>query len=385
MGKIYFINNIVDKSLKEKFSYSVAANNWQKNFYKNLSHIAKERVIGITIIFSRIYPLGKCIIPWLYYKDKNKNGLFYINFILIRGITIFISLLYFFIKNIRKNDKIIIYNINLPIILPIILIKKFINIKLIVIVADIFVNNENKENKIREIIDKFSFIIQKILIKKIDVIIAVNKLILEDFKINNGVVLGGGVNREDKKEKFDIKLKKKKKVIFAGRIDHLNGIDFLLDAFDYIKNKNIELYIYGKGPLLELVKIKEKINPNVHYGGYIEEQEMMNELIKGDLLIIPRRKTLKTLRYTFPSKLYEYLLSGTPVLITNIPGLEDDFKKYLYVKDTENPEVLMAEIEEILSISSEKLNLKGKLAQNFILKEKNWKKEVKRVYNSVIK
>ena len=78
------------------------------------------------------------------------------------------------------------------------------------------------------------------------------------------------------------------------------------------------------------------------------------------------------------------MLSGTPVLMTKIPGLGKEYEEYIYMKDTEDPQEFSEFMEVILNFPEEILIEKGKKAQKFITDQKNWEKQVKRVYNEVI-
>ena len=133
-----------------------------------------------------------------------------------------------------------------------------------------------------------------------------------------------------------------------------------------------------------MVEKESKNNPKIIYKGFVSNEKIKNILLNGDLLIIPRLKSIKTLRYTFPSKLFEYMLSGTPVLMTKIPGLGKEYEKYIYMKDTEDIQEFSGFMKLILNFSEEILIEKGKKAQKFITEQKNWEKQVKRVYNEVI-
>ena len=383
---IIFIGNIVDKEICNTLSScSPAGNKWQKNFIKNLEEISNEKIINLSILPLRVFPLSKDI---SIKKFKNKNRevsklIPYLNVLFLKKISIFISVIYYLIKNGKENDKIIIYNLYSPVFLAVNIFQQFCKIKLIGIIADIIVENDLKYKGLKKTLYEFEGKVQKRFLQNLDEVIAVNELILKDFNIKHGTTLEGGVEtlKVEKKDKLNHKTRR---IIFAGTLDNLNGIEFLLKSFSKLGNDDIELHIYGRGPLANMVEKESKNNPKIIYKGFVSNEKIKNILLNGDLLIIPRLKSIKTLRYTFPSKLFEYMLSGTPVLMTKIPGLGKEYEKYIYMKDTEDIQEFSGFMKLILNFSEEILIEKGKKAQKFITEQKNWEKQVKRVYNEVI-
>ena len=67
----------------------------------------------------------------------------------------------------------------------------------------------------------------------------------------------------------------------------------------------------------------------------------------------------------------EYMLSGTPLLTTNLPAMPKEYKKYIYIIENETIEGIRKKIEEILELNSEELLEKGKNAREFVIKNKN--------------
>ena len=65
------------------------------------------------------------------------------------------------------------------------------------------------------------------------------------------------------------------------------------------------------------------------------------------------------------------MASGTPLLTTKLPGIPKEYYKYIYFFDEENVEGMARTIKEVINKEIDDLNLKGRLAQHFVLKEKN--------------
>ena len=126
------------------------------------------------------------------------------------------------------------------------------------------------------------------------------------------------------------------KICFAGYIDgKKEGFDILLEAISNISTqRTIELYLYGiltennKRALWNLAATFG-LSDKVHYMGNIDPDALLNEFSKYHLLILPRPLRPQT-KYGFSTKLSEYLLSGVPVLLTDVSD------NSLYIKDNYN-------------------------------------------------
>jgi glycosyltransferase involved in cell wall biosynthesis len=126
------------------------------------------------------------------------------------------------------------------------------------------------------------------------------------------------------------------RICFAGVISCIKeGFDILFEALQKVNSvKNVQLYLYG--PLhendknaLEKLVTAFNLSDKVFYVGNIDPDELLKEFVKYHLLILPRPLNLQT-KYGFSTKLSEYLVSGVPVLVTDVSD------NTLYIKDKIN-------------------------------------------------
>ncbi len=104
-----------------------------------------------------------------------------------------------------------------------------------------------------------------------------------------------------------------------------------IEAIRLVNEKSIivRLNIFGhieKNEAKKLFKLIHIINGKdfIQYHGEIEKEKLFSEMAKMNLLVLPRPNNLQN-KYGFSTKLGEYMISGVPVLVTNV----SDNSKYI--------------------------------------------------------
>lgn len=164
---------------------------------------------------------------------------------------------------------------------------------------------------------------------------------------------------------------KTKKCMYAGLLDARYGVKDMVEGFILADIPNTELHVYGNGPYVpELQKTVQK-HSNVIYHGTAMNDEVVRAEMNADLLINPRPTGEEFTKYSFPSKNMEYMASGTPVLTTNLPGMPEDYKPYVYLIEDETPEGIAYMIKSVLEFPDLTRINKGMDAQRYVLEKKN--------------
>lgn len=165
-------------------------------------------------------------------------------------------------------------------------------------------------------------------------------------------------------------------IVYTGAITKYCGIDRLIEACRQLSQHYvIELHVYGRE-----AKRKDFFSQQsfVEFHGFVTHEEASMAQFNANLVVNPRIIHNMISQTTFPSKLFEYILSGTPVLITKIDGIPNEYFNYVFSCDDDYNSIAYA-IENIMHMDPEMLRTNILSSQEFLYKEKNWDHQIARL------
>lgn len=179
---------------------------------------------------------------------------------------------------------------------------------------------------------------------------------------------------------------KKKAVMYSGKLDEQYGIKMLVDAFMSIQDSDIELWITGGGNTEAYIKeCAEKDNRIKFYGFLPSRQDVLQKQAEASLLINMRLPSESASGYCFPSKLFEYMATGTPVLSFDIAGIPREYLQYLLIIEKESTEALREKMQLALRLDKKELECLGNRASTFIKTKKTNRVQSGRIWDYVNK
>jgi glycosyltransferase involved in cell wall biosynthesis len=119
-------------------------------------------------------------------------------------------------------------------------------------------------------------------------------------------------------------------VMFHGSIVERHGLDLAVTAMRSLlaRRPDAELRIYGKSnPYLQQVLVEAErlgISQNVRHLGALDQSGIASAIDACDVGIIPNRRSIFT-EINTPTRIFEYLARGKPVIAPNSPGITDYF------------------------------------------------------------
>jgi glycosyltransferase involved in cell wall biosynthesis len=172
---------------------------------------------------------------------------------------------------------------------------------------------------------------------------------------------------------------KKKIILYTGALWKKDaGIEYLTEGFINSELVGYELHFYGTGELVDWIKEIEKNNSQVKYMGCVTNQEIVRLQTEATLLVNPRPSSEKFCEYSFPSKTIEYMLSGTPVLMTKLPGVPKEYFDFVLTIDNETPEGISNTLKNIDKNYDHLVDL-GLKAREFVYNNKNPIKQANKI------
>lgn len=166
--------------------------------------------------------------------------------------------------------------------------------------------------------------------------------------------------------------------MYAGSFASQYALDTLVAAFERAC-VDAELHLYGNPAEGEALISKFPNCKKTRYMGILSQSEVFERMKEATLLVNPRPSNLELAKYSCPSKTFEYMASGTPVLMTRLPGLPEEYHSYLYFFEEETEDGFKDTLEKVLSKDSAELRAKGTEACNFLKNEKSSVRQVQRI------
>jgi glycosyltransferase involved in cell wall biosynthesis len=170
---------------------------------------------------------------------------------------------------------------------------------------------------------------------------------------------------------YDVELKiSKNAILYAGALYEKFGIKTLINVFNNLPG-NYELWLFGYGDMIEYISQMSKSNPKILFFGNISNSLVLDYQKKARLLVNPRPINHEFTKYSFPSKILEYMSSGTPVLTTKLAGIPPEYDdKLLYFED-DSYNGIMNGLVKYLNYSDDELFEIGNKSIEFIRVQKN--------------
>jgi glycosyltransferase involved in cell wall biosynthesis len=161
-------------------------------------------------------------------------------------------------------------------------------------------------------------------------------------------------------------------IVASGSLDEVNGVIELLEAFRLLPDPHYRLTIAGGGPLESFVRAAAARDSRICYAGLLPFAEVLDLYRRADLLANVRLTQRIDSQYFFPSKLMEYLASGTPVLSTSTGHLESEYGDFVFLASDESPEGLARAIEQAAATSGDVRTDMARRARAYMLANKTW-------------
>lgn len=363
--KAYYSNN-------KKIVFENSANKFQNKILYGLRCVSKNLSV-ISAPFIGAYPNLSKLVRFKKIKRSNVPNLTYVSFLNIwglRNISRKKTLKKALVDHIKKCDKseilIIGYSAHEPIIEAAVYAKTIDSrIKICLIVPDLpqYMNLSSNRSNIYDFMKNIdSKKIDKYL-KSVDTFMILSKYMKEPLSIDNRpyiVIEGIAENLVDPNHNF--KRNEIKNIVYTGKLLEQYGLKNLVDAFIKTDNKDLRLILCGDGDCEQYILDAAATDSRIVFMGKVSAEKAVEVQKEAFILINPRENRGEYVKYSFPSKLIEYLQTGNPVVSYYLSGMPDCYSDFLYlIEDSDNPaNSIIDAIDVVLTDSDYIINQKYK-------------------------
>lgn len=177
-----------------------------------------------------------------------------------------------------------------------------------------------------------------------DLTVVLNSAPMPETGTAGGPARASGASRQDDRFVF----------VYHGLVSDLYDLPLVLDALAALRRRgwNAHLRVIGDGP--ELPRLREQaerleLGAGVRFDGYVAPERIPAMLAECDAGVVPLADRGYT-RYALPTKLFECLAAGLPVVTTRMPTVEhyfgDDVVAYAAAGDVASLEAAMTRFRE---------------------------------------
>ena len=148
-------------------------------------------------------------------------------------------------------------------------------------------------------------------------------------------------------------------VAYIGSFQPFKGIDVLLDALRELRDPSVHLLAIGGRTDRAVARVRERVQTlgltdRVTLTGWLPYTELESLLDRVSVGVIPLRNTFYNRYLTAPSKLFDYLSRGIPIVASDLPSIRDfmDHKKEGLLIRPDDPHRLTAALRQLLASES---------------------------------
>ena len=164
-------------------------------------------------------------------------------------------------------------------------------------------------------------------------------------------------------------------ILYTGTLQYRYGVGELISAFKELNDRKIGLVVCGDGEAAEEIAALQSENPRVRYLGVLPPSKISSLRNGAAILVNPRKNEGEYTKFSFPSKMMEYLSSGVPTVAYWLDGMPDDYEG-LFIDATDGG--LEAALRCAISMDSEELHRLAARAKSYVLEHKSPEKQCKR-------
>ena len=181
-----------------------------------------------------------------------------------------------------------------------------------------------------------------------------------------------GISDDFLKESFSIETKPDKKftVLYSGNIGLAQDLKTIINSAEILKNYDIYFKFIGEGVCREEIEFLSKpLSDKIDLLRPLPRKELIKHIKKASLCLVPL-KDKKLFESALPSKMFEYMACGKPIIVS----IKGDAERI--VRDSKAGMVVEPENAKLLSeailkyyLNKDRCNFEGKNGMTYVTKK----------------
>jgi len=206
------------------------------------------------------------------------------------------------------------------------------------------------------------------------------------IKLHNGFnhlfLLRNQIAAEDWRKKL-LANERQHLVVYAGGLYPFKGVDMLIDVAKELPEIQLAIAGGNQSQVTTYQQLaREKQVNNINFLGHLPQNQLASLLQAADILAHPHCLT-NAATFTSPLKFFDYLASGTPIVITEIPSMIE-FKSANIIAnwcEPDRPDIFAATIKKTLE--NYPRNLEGYAETINFVRQFSWENRITKILSYV--
>ena len=170
-----------------------------------------------------------------------------------------------------------------------------------------------------------------------------------------------------------------KNIAYTGKLNRSFGALDLVEAFMDIQDDSLTLTICGSGEdKNNIINLAAK-DKRIKYLGQVAPAKAAEIINNADVLINPRKNNTEYTKYSFPSKIIDYLSTGNPVIAYKLDGMPKCYKDFIHFVPDDSVASLRDTIVRVIHMTDEEKKKKSSAALKYLNEELCCKSVAKKI------
>lgn len=218
------------------------------------------------------------------------------------------------------------------------------------------------------------------LVRRFDKVVVLTAAMIPRLKVNpvNAVVVEG-ISTLGDRNVTAAKSNDGQSFLYTGTLALRYGIKELVEGFRKLERADAALWVCGAGEGANYVAEAAAADPRIRFFGQVDRSKALQLQAQASFLVNPRSGDDEFVKYSFPSKVMEYLASGRPVIMYRLPGIPDEYDGHYLPIRAPGADGIAAALTDALAMSPDARVAMGAAADAFVREHKGPREQVRKI------